>query len=180
MAKVTLYIACSIDGYIAKPDGNLDWLNSLPNPDNIDHGYSDLMKNTSCIMMGRNTYSEILGFGITWPYKTQITYVLSNDKSFKPKTRKTRKLNGDIVSALGKIKSSENLDIWLAGGGKTITYFLNNDLIDKMIISVIPVILGEGIALFPDKPKESAWTLTGHTAYPTGIISLIYEKPDAE
>jgi dihydrofolate reductase len=176
LAKVTLYIACSLDGFIARPDGNLDWLNSFPNPDNIDHGYDELLKRTSCIIMGRKTYDVILGFGMGWPYPNHVTYVLSNDRAFKPETPETFILNGDIVSALDKIKLSSDKDIWLAGGGQVVTYFLNNDLIDEMIISVIPVILGDGLPLFPDRPKGSSWVLTGHIAYPTGIVSLIYLK----
>ena len=176
MARVTLYIACSIDGYIARPNGSLDWLDAIPNPDKIDHGYNDLLRKTSCIIMGRNTYSELLGFGIEWPYQDIMTYVVSNNSSFKPETPSTEKLSGNIVEAVNKIKSRTVKNIWLVGGGQLVTYFLNQDLIDRMIISIIPAILGEGIPLFPNKPKESNWTLTESTAFSTGIVSLEYEK----
>jgi dihydrofolate reductase len=176
VAKVILYIACSIDGYIAKPDGNLEWLNSIPNPDNIDHGYSDLLKRTSCIIMGRRTYSEVLGFGVDWPYSGIKTYVASRNNDFKIETPLTYKLSGDIAEAVNKIKLETSKDIWLVGGGQLVTYFLNNDLIDKMIISVIPTILGEGIPLFPGNPKETKWTLIENTAFSTGIVSLTYDK----
>lgn len=176
MAKIVLYIACSIDGFIAKPDGNLDWLNTFPNPDNIDYGYSDLLKRTSCIIMGRKTYSEVLGFGIDWPYSGIKTFVVSNNHSFETKTPDTYKLNGNILEAVDKIKLETSKDIWLVGGGQLVTYFLNNDLINKMIISIIPIILGEGISLFPDNPKVTNWTLIDNTSYSTGIVTLTYEK----
>jgi len=176
MVKVTLYIACSIDGFIARPNGSLDWLYAIPNPDKIDHGYVDLLEKTSCLIIGRKTYSELLGFGIEWPYSDKMTYIVSNDKSLKPEIPNTQKINGDIVEMVRKIKAETNKDIWLVGGGQLVTYFLNNDLIDKMIVSLIPTILGEGIALFPDKPKETNWTLTEHTAFSTGIVNLTYEK----
>lgn len=176
MAKIILYIACSIDGFIAKPDGNLDWLNSIPNPENLDYGYSDLLKRISCIIMGRRTYSEILGFGIEWPYTGIMTYVVTSNDSLKIDTTETFRLSGDISEAVRKIKLETSKDIWLAGGGQLVTYFLNNNLIDKMIISFIPTILGQGIPLFPDKPEETMWNLTEHTAYSTGIVTLTYEK----
>ena len=178
MAKIILYIACSIDGFIAKPDDNLDWLNSVPNPGNIDHGYSDLLKGISCIIMGRRTYSEVLGFGIDWPYSDKTTYVVTGNDSFKIETPGTFRLIGNIVESVEKIKLETDKDIWLAGGGQLVTYFLNNKLIDKMIISIIPVILGQGIPLFPGKPEESSWKLTGSVAYSTGIASLSYERND--
>jgi len=176
MAKITLYTACSIDGFIARPNGSLDWLYAIPNPDKIDYGYSDLLDKTSCIIMGRKTYSEVLSFGIERPYSGKKTYIVSNNKSFKPETPDTEKLSGDIEEAVKKIKDETHKDIWLVGGGQIVAYFLNNDLIDKMIISVVPTILGDGIALFPNKPKETSWTLLEHTAFSTGIINLTYEK----
>jgi dihydrofolate reductase len=176
LAKVILYIACSIDGFIAKADGNLEWLNSIPNPDNIDHGYSDFLKGISIIIMGRRTYSEVLGFGIDWPYSDRITYVVTNNDSFKIETPETYILKGNIVETVNKFKLKSRKDIWLVGGGQLVTFFLNNNLIDKMIISFIPTILGQGIPLFPDKPKETMWNLINNIAYSTGIVTLTYEK----
>jgi dihydrofolate reductase len=176
MSKVTLYIATSIDGYIARPDGSLDWLDAIPNPDKTDHGYMELLENTSHIIMGRKTYSALLGFGIEWPYSGKKTFVASNDKSFHPQTPETEKLGGDLTREVTKIKAEADRDIWLVGGGQLVTCFLNNDLIDKMIIAIAPIILGEGIALFPERAVESQWTLKEHIAYSTGIICLTYIK----
>jgi len=176
LTKVILYIACSIDGFIAKPDGNLEWLNSIPNPDNIDHGYSDFLKGVSSIIMGRRTYTQVLDFGIDWPYSDKITYVVTNNNSFKLDTPETYKLSGNIEESVEKIKHETSKDIWLVGGGQLVTYFLNNNLIDKMIISFIPTILGQGIPLFPDKPKETMWKLIETNAFSTGIVTLTYEK----
>lgn len=176
MAKVILYIACSLDGFIAKPDGNLDWLSSVPNPDKIDHGYSDFLNGISILIMGRKTYSEVLGFGIDWPYAEKKTYVVTRNDSFLAETPGTFRLCGNIVDSIEKIKLETSNDIWLVGGGQLITYFLNNNLIDKMIISFVPTILGKGVPLFPDKPKETTWRLRENTAFSTGIVSLTYEK----
>lgn len=176
MKRVILFTACSIDGYIARPDGNLDWLDAISNPDKIDHGYGELLANTSCIIMGRKTYTKLLGFGIEWPYPEIKTYVVTFDPSYRTVTPNTEILTGDVASSVIKIRSYQEKDIWLAGGGELVTFFLNHSLIDRMILSVIPVILGEGIRLFPDKPKETNWSLTGKTSFTTGIINLTYEK----
>lgn len=176
MTRITLFAACSIDGYIARSDGSLDWLYAIPNPDNIDHGYGDLLARTSSIIMGRITYTDLLGFGIGWPYTDIKTYVVSADPSFNAETPNTEKLTGDIASSVRRIKSNQEKDIWLVGGGQLVTYFLNNELIDRMIISVIPIILGDGIRLFPGKPKETDWTLVDSKSFPTGVTNLTYDK----
>jgi dihydrofolate reductase len=175
MTRVTLFAACSLDGFIARPDGRLDWLYAIPNPDNIDHGYGELLARTSSIIMGRKTYADLVGFGIEWPYPDIKTYVVSSDPSFITETPNTEKLTGDIATSVKRIRSNQAKDIWLAGGGQLVTYFLNNELIDRMIISIIPIILGDGIRLFPGRPKESNWTLVESKSFATGVTNLIYD-----
>ena len=68
MPKIKLYIAATIDGFIAREDGSLDWLNNHPNPDQLDYGYADFMSRIDTVIMGRKTYEEVLGFGVEWPY----------------------------------------------------------------------------------------------------------------
>jgi dihydrofolate reductase len=176
MSKIILFIACSLDGYIARPDGDLDWLNNLPNPENTDHGYNDFLATISSIIMGRKTYSEVLGFGIGWPYKGINTYIASNDEDLKVPTPDTERIIGDIDLFTEMIKMKQKKNIWLAGGGQLVTYFLNHNLIDRMIISIIPLILGEGIPLFPNKPEESSWVLAGTETFSTGVVSLTYNR----
>ncbi len=105
MSKVILYIAASLDGFIARPDGNLDWLTGLPNPDQVDHGYGDLLAQTSCIIMGRSTYQELLGFGMEWPYTGTETRVMTGDPEFRPATPDTFALTGDIAAKFEEIRS---------------------------------------------------------------------------
>ena len=178
MQKIILFTACSIDGYIARPDGNLDWLTNFPNPDNLDHGYNDLLANTSCIIMGRKTYEEIVGFGIEWPYKGIPTYILTANSEFNCKTPDTLILSGNLVEKVHRIRSEQEKNIWLAGGGQVVKYFLQNGLIDRMIISVIPIILGEGIPLFPGKSKETKFKLIENQLFSTGIINLTFDIVD--
>jgi dihydrofolate reductase len=114
--------------------------------------------------------------GIEWPYPDIKTFVVTFDRTYKTVTPNTEILTGDIVSSVKGIISHQEKDIWLAGGGQLVTFFLNHGLIDRMIISVIPIILGDGIRLFPGTPRETDWILIESTAFPTGIVNLNYER----
>ncbi len=176
MAKVVLYIATSLDGYIARTDGSLDWLYAIPNPEQIDHGYNDFFSKIGTTIMGGNTYREIIGFGVDWPYTEIDSYVVSNNRNTLIKSPKTHLISENLKAFVNKMRETEIQDIWLIGGGKLITHFLNNDLIDKMILTIVPTIIGNGIRLFPDNPKESTWNLTDVVKFSTGVINLTYEK----
>jgi dihydrofolate reductase len=180
MSIIKLYIATTIDGYIAKPDGNLDWLTSLPEPESGDYGYQDLLNSIESIIMGRITYEEVLGFGIEWPYNDFKTYIVTNDSKYMVKTPETFVLNADFKDSVTDMKSKAEKDIWLVGGGKLISAFLENNLIDQMILTIVPKILGEGIRLFPGRTKESDWTLTEVKPFNTGLVNLTYEKIETE
>jgi dihydrofolate reductase len=176
MAQVQLYIATSLDGYIARPDGNLDWLESFPNPDLLDYGYMDFIKQIGTVIMGRKTYSWVIDGGQEWPYTEQDTYVVTRNQGLELKIPKGKAFSGDLSELIKSLRTTAEKDIWLVGGGELNTLFLNQDLIDKMIITVIPVIIGEGIPLFPNKPKESTWKLEHSEAFSTGVISLAYVR----
>ncbi len=176
MPKVVLYIACSLDGFIARPDGNIDWLNSLPNPEGIDHGYADFYSSIGATVMGRKTYQEVLGFGVGWPYEGTDSYIVTRDSDFRPSSPGTFPVLKDLPGLVQRLKSNLHKDIWLVGGGQLITSFLNQDLIDRTIITYIPLVIGEGIPLFPGRHKESTWKLIGSQSFSTGAVSLTYER----
>ena len=176
MNQVKLYIAASLDGYIARPDGNLDWLNTIPAPDTGDYGYADLLNSIGTTIMGRKTYEEVIGFGVEWPYGDLHSYVVTSDPGFQVSTPNTFVQNGDLNAFIRKLKDRSDKDIWLIGGGRLITHFLNHGLIDRMILTLVPIILGDGIPLFPDRPKESNWTLAEVKSYNTGLVNLTYDK----
>jgi dihydrofolate reductase len=177
MANVILYIATSLDGFIAGPGGDLDWLNNLPNPDNSDHGYAAFYSKIGATVMGRKTYDDILGIGIDWPYKEVVSYVVTRDSAFEPSTPDTFPVRDDLPGLIKTLKDRlGEKDIWLVGGGQLITAFLNHELIDRLIISHIPVILGEGIPLFPGKHPASSWQLESTEKFSSGAVSLSYVR----
>jgi dihydrofolate reductase len=152
MANI-VYIATSLDGYIARKDGNIDWLVELPNPDKNDYGFSDFMKRIDGLVMGRNTFEMVLKFG-QWPYAKPV-FVLSKTLKEIPGDLKNKVelAQGNLNKILGELKERgfENLYI---DGGKTIQSFLKQDLIDEIIITRIPIILGFGIPLFGEMDLE--------------------------
>ncbi len=126
--------------------------------------------------MAKNTYNEILGFGVEWPYMGMDSYIATTDKEFQATTPDTYIISSNIADLVNKVKGQSQKDIWLIGGGNLITYFLNNDLLDRMILTLIPTIIGEGIFLFPDNPKETKWILSNVEKLETGVVNLTYEK----
>jgi dihydrofolate reductase len=164
MSATTLYIATTLDGKIARKDGSLDWLFALANPNQIDHGYSKFIESIGTTIMGKNTYIGI------------DSYIATRDIAFNVSTPETHVISSNIPDLIKKIKGQNQKDIWLIGGGQLITYFLNNDLLDRMILTLIPVLIGEGISLFPDNPKESKWILSNVEKFETGIVNLTYDK----
>lgn len=176
MSAIKLYIATSIDGFIARENGELDWLNALPNPNQIDHGYAAFYQTIDTVIMGRATYEEILGFGVDWPYPDCQSYVLTSAQNYQPKTERTATLHQLNPERIDKIKSTSKRNIWVVGGGKVISGMMNDGLIDEMILSIIPIVLGRGIRLFPNHPKETLFTLRHSESFETGVVNLTYSK----
>ena len=174
--KTVLYIASSLDNYIAKPDGNLDWLTSFPQPKTGDYGYKALLNNTETIVMGRNTYEELIAAVDDWPYAIFFTYIITSNPYFEVKTPNTFVVSNNFPKFIENIKIRSSKNCWIVGGGQLISEFLNQDLIDTMIISMVPIILGDGIPLFPNKPNESNWKLVNVEKFDTGLINLTYKK----
>lgn len=175
MKKLKLYIATSIDGYIARKDGSLDWLDSIPNPDQLDYGYYQFYESIDTILMGRKTYEEVLSFGVDWPYPDSKTYVISSGET-EIKTEKTFLSKEPLKQKVKELSIEKGKDIWVVGGGILITSLLNMDLIDEMLITITPVILGEGIPLFPNNPKETKLELIKTEAFDTGFVNLVYKR----
>jgi dihydrofolate reductase len=176
MSKVTLFIATTLDGKIARQNGELDWLMNRPNPNQLDFGYYEFLGTVGAIVLGKTTYKEILGFGIEWPYTGIPAYVATTDPKFQPKTPDTFTLTTDLTEFVADLRQKITKDIWLMGGGQLISTFLKKDLLDRMILTLIPTTIGEGIPLFPDLNKEIIWTLKNIRFFETGVVNLTYDK----
>ncbi len=143
-----VYIGTSLDGYIADENDGIDWLNAIPIPKGEDLGFGKFMDRIDAIVMGRNTFDMVCGFNGEWPYQKHI-FVLSNKLKSIPEQYddKTTLVNGNLTDVIKPIneKGYENLYI---DGGITVQNFLKEDLIDELIITQVPILLGGGKPLF--------------------------------
>lgn len=178
MSKIKLYIATSIDGFIARKNNSLDWLDTMENPNNIDHDYGEFLSGIDTVVMGRNTYEEIMSFGVDWPYAECDTYIFTSSTELKIQTPRTTVLHNLNANAIDQLKEKCKKDIWIVGGGSLISGFINLEAIDEMTITIIPILLGEGIQLFPNQPKETKFELLSAQPFETGAVNLIYKQMD--
>ncbi|MCP4116784.1 MAG: dihydrofolate reductase [Desulfobacteraceae bacterium] len=149
-----VYIATSLDGYISDKDGGLDWLQMVPNPDNLDFGWANFMNRIDAVVMGRKTFETVCSFDCDWPYTKPVFVLSSSLKSFPEEYEgKAEAIGGPVSEVLKTIKNKGYEHLYI-DGGVTVQNFLKEDLIDEMIITVIPVLLGGGTPLFSELPKQ--------------------------
>lgn len=177
MRKLVLYIAASIDNFIAKPDGSIDWLNN-PEYDPLpgeDYGYAAFCESIDTTLMGNATYQEVLGFDIPFPYPDKTNYVFSRSEN-KGNHEFVRFISGDIAGFTKQLKARPGNDIWLIGGGQINTIMLESGLIDKIILTIIPITLGDGIPLFQKGSVETKFVLEKSQSFETGLVQLTFNK----
>lgn len=175
MRDIILFSAVSIDGYIARTNGDIDWLS---NGEVIDYGYDDFYATIDTTLMGHATYKQVCTFG-EFPYPDLSNYVFSRSEVLATDP-KVQFVSGDPVPFIRELKQREGKSIWLVGGGQLNAVLLDHKLIDTMWLFVIPVVLGTGIPLFAQVDAETHFHLTDSKVYPDGTIKLVYQlKPHA-
>lgn len=170
-----VYIATSLDGHIAKKDGSIDWLMEVPNPENSDYGFSDFMDSIDGIIMGRNTFETVVSLE-EWPY-TKKVFVLSKTMKDLPDgyQDKAQIVKGELKDILDALQKTGMKNIYV-DGGKTIQSFLREDLIDDLIITRIPLILGSGIPLFEDIDQELKFGLVKTEVLNQNLVKSTYSR----
>ena len=152
------YIGHSIDGYIADKNGAVDWLNEIPNPDNDDFGFAEFMSKVDAIVMGRNTFEMVQSFGV-WPYTKPVYVISSTLKTLTEEySGKAEILNLKPAQIIEYLSEKGLTDLYIDGGA-LIQSFLSEDLMDELIITAIPILLGGGVPLFGDLPQPMKFTL---------------------
>jgi dihydrofolate reductase len=168
--KIVVYIAASLDGYIARENGEIDWLESVEGEG--DNGYEAFYQTCDAVVMGKATYDHVLKLTPEFPYLGKKCYVFS--RSAQGKDQYVEFINESVALFLNNL-SQETKKIWLVGGADILADFLTAKRVDEFIISVIPVLLGAGIPLFKRGIPEMNLKLTDIKQYGQ-IAQLYYEK----
>ncbi|WP_432798517.1 dihydrofolate reductase family protein [Poriferisphaera sp. WC338] len=185
MLNLTLFIATSLDNYIASPDGSVDWLFT-----DQDYNYTSFYKNIHTLLLGRKTYDQILTFG-PYPYPTKQSIVFTHHTpDHNPHPDNITFADKSIIDYIHHLKSQHSinpthlpepepqLNLWLVGGASLIHPLIHHNLIDTYIFSVHPVLLGKGVPLFPHSDNNPLLHLN-HTkteSFPTGLVQSTYIK----
>ena len=175
--KSSVFIATSLDGFISRIDGSIDWLDEASKdvPVEEDCGYLEFITSIDVLVIGRHSYEKVLSFG-EWPYKEKRTVVLSSkDLKIPKELEETVSSSSESPTDLVKRLSDEGAKHLYVDGGITIQRFLNEGLIDELTITTIPILLGEGRPLFGPTKKDISLRLIETKKYDFGFVQLKYQ-----
>lgn len=176
--KISVYIATSLDGFIARKDGSLDW---LPGADgesagDEDYGYHDFIATVDMLVMGRNTYELVLSFGGNWPYGDKPITILSNTLTeLAPHVPDCVQLMSGTPNEIVTNLKTQGVQHIYIDGGKTIQAFLAAGLVDQLILTRVPVLIGSGIPLFSDLPNDIHLKHVTTQSFASGFVQSRYE-----
>lgn len=173
--KVILYISMSLDGYIATKDNSLEFL-SMVEQEGEDYGYNDFVKSVDAVIIGRKTFEKVIAMGYEYPHTDKDVYILT--RTAKPSIGNFKFYTDDLSRLVNHLKSQPGKNIYCDGGAEIANELIKEDLIDEYIISVIPILLGDGIRLFKDGRPEQKLNLILTTQFEKGLTQLHYKRAD--
>lgn len=175
MRKVVVYTAVSMDYFIARPNGAVDWLEAKRYAlEGEDYGYFSFIETVDTVVMGNNTFRQILEFDGPYPYPDQKNYVFT--RSSGQTSEHAQFVSEDPVNFLKQLVASPGKDIWIVGGGQINSLLLRHHLVDRIVLSMMPEFLGEGIPLFPGKTVPQAFECKQATTYENGVVQLTFDR----
>jgi dihydrofolate reductase len=172
MANIRGYIATSLDGFIARPDGSLDWLFRYDGMDLGEHDYNRFIETVSTLVMGRDTYDFLVNHGGAWPYGSKRVIVVTSRPI--PNPAGLIETRADVPALIAELRASKDGDVWMIGGGRLQMAFLERGALDEIEIYVIPEIIGGGVPLFPATGFEASPKLISAKALDQGCVRLHY------
>jgi dihydrofolate reductase len=175
MRKISLFIAMSLDGYIAKPNDDLSFL-KLVEKEGEDYGYSEFICKIDTIIIGRRTYDYVLKEIGSSHYDNGQRDVYVITRTERPQVGRTIFYTGNITELVKRLKSEKGKVIYCDGGAEVINELLKHDLIDEFTISIIPILLGNGTRLFKDRKLEQTLEFITAKTFETGLIQLHYKR----
>lgn len=167
-----LYIACSLDGYIAKANDDLSFLNRVQK-ENEDYGYSKFIATVDAVIVGRKTYEWVLNQGYTFPHTDKECYIIT--RSPRAAEGSVSFYTGDLKELVQGLKEQPGGNIFCDGGAEIVHELLKEKLIDEMIISIVPTLVGSGTRLFKEGRPEQEFELVAADKFDTGLIQLYYK-----
>lgn len=173
MRKLILYIATSLDGYIAKPNDDLGFL-SIVEQEGQDYGYADFIKTVDAVIVGRKTYDKVISMGFDFPHADKDTYIIT--RTPRPTIGSVKFYTDDLKLLVDKLKSKSGKNIFCDGGAEIVNELLKDNLIDEFIISVIPILVGSGTKLFKDGRPEQKLELVSVKSFEKGLTQLQYQR----
>ena len=168
--RLVLFVASSLDGYIATKDHHLDWLFHVEGEG--DNGIAEFMNSIDTVIMGRTTYDWIMAHEVEFPYKDKECYVFS--RTAKADTEFVSFINKDVGELSRELKSKSGKNIWIVGGGELLDNFLKEKLVDEIIVTIAPVLLGNGIPLFKQNDFQTSLKLSKINRF-NQFVELRYE-----
>lgn len=175
--RLYLYIAASLDGYIARPDGDISWLSSVETPGE-DYGYGRFIEQIDTVILGRKTYEKVQSLGVPLPHSDKNVYVLSSQP--RPPAGSLRFYKGPVAQLLAEIRTQPGKHIFCDGGAEVIRQLLQAGLVDDIILSTIPVLLGEGIRLFQGGVPEMPLQLVSAQSFASGLVQVHYQRVEGD
>lgn len=176
MRKLALFIAMSLDGNIAKPGDDLEFL-KLVEQEGEDYGHAEFLAGVDAIILGRRTYAHVLKHIDAAYYDDGERDVYVVTRTARPEQGRTTFYTGQPHELVAQLKKEQGKTIYCDGGAEVIDALLHHDAVDEMIISVIPVLVGGGTRLFKDGRPEQRLALVGARTFGTGLVQLHYRRP---
>ncbi|MFN4299904.1 MAG: dihydrofolate reductase family protein [Thermaurantimonas sp.] len=173
--QIILYIAMSLDGYIAKPNDDLSFL-SIVQKEGEDYGYTDFVSTVDTVILGRKTYDWVMKEVGEFPHADKNAYIIT--RTSRPTIGKTTFYSGDLTKLVRKLKGEKGKNVFCDGGAEIVNELLKNNLLDEIIISVIPILVGNGTRLFKDNRPEQKLKLVNVKTFDTGLTQLHYKRAD--
>ncbi|MEO6282605.1 MAG: dihydrofolate reductase family protein [Dyadobacter sp.] len=171
--KVILYIAASLDGYIATNDDDLGFLSIVEQPGQ-DYGYGKFIETIDTVIIGRKTYDKVLSMGFDYPHADKKSYIVT--RSAKPDIGNIQFFTGDLKELVTDLKQQEGKDIFVDGGAEVVNLLMQHDLFDDFIVSLIPTFLGDGIRLFKGGRPAQNLEFISSESFESGLVQLHYKR----
>lgn len=171
--KVILYIAMSLDGYIAQPNDDLSFL-SIVEQEGQDYGYADFIETVDTVIVGRKTYEKVISMGFDFPHADKDAYIIT--RTPRQNIGSVKFYTGDLKALVNKLKADNGKNIFCDGGAEIANELLKHNLIDEFIISIIPILVGSGTKLFKDGRPEQKLELVSTKQFEKGLTQLHYKS----